>query len=56
MKNFFKRQREIRLRKWCVEQAKERDSGVNINWANEIYRWVTTGESQFLREPSGKPL
>jgi hypothetical protein len=46
MKNFFKKQREIKLRKWCVEQAMKAVDATGTppcpeREAQRLYDWVT---------------
>lgn len=43
--NYFKRRREIKLRKWCIDQAMRVWGGESVaTQAQNIYNWITTGQ------------
>jgi hypothetical protein len=46
MLKFIKKQREIRLRKWCVEQTVKMSEYRDKKTAQSIYDWVTSKQPQ----------
>lgn len=59
MAKFREKQREIELRKWCVEQEQNRarcahDSQFDQDMAQAIFDWITALPQQSKREPCRK--